>query len=140
MSSQKHNDDPNKSRNGKVRVDRWLWAARFFKTRSLAHTAIKGGKVEINGAKAKPASGLTPGDRLQVTKGQQVFEVDIDAVSDKRGSATNAEGLYTETEASKKRRAQEAEARRITRNATPTPRGRPDRRDREALRQFKQNR
>ncbi len=140
MTARKHNDDPNKRSNGKVRIDRWLWAARFFKTRSLAHTAIKGGKVEINGAKAKPASGLTPGDRLQVTKGQQVFEVDIDAVSEKRGSAKDAQTLYTETEASKQRREREAEARRITQNATPTPRGRPDRRDREALRQFKQNR
>lgn len=142
VAKQKRNDSENDKAAGasKVRIDRWLWAARFFKTRNLAHTAIKGGKVEINGANAKPASGVGPGDRLQITKSEQTFEVDVQAVSERRGPASEAETLYEETEASHERRAREADARRQTAQSTPTPRGRPDRRQRRALQDFKHNR
>ncbi|WP_111747557.1 RNA-binding S4 domain-containing protein [Salinisphaera orenii] len=137
MAKPKRNEQSSSSQ--KARIDRWLWAARFFKTRGLAHSAIKGGKVELNGTKAKPASGVGPGDRLHITKDQQMFEVDVQAISEQRGPATEAEKLYTETQASHDRREREAAARRATRHTTPTPQGRPDRKQRRALRQFKQN-
>lgn len=140
VTRQKHNESRQSADAAKARVDRWLWAARFFKTRNLAHAAIKGGKVELNGAKAKPATGVKPGDRLRITKGEQKFEVDVEEISEQRGPASEAQKLYTETSASHERRLQEAEARRATRNAMPRPRGRPDRKQRRALRQFKQNR
>ena len=120
-----------------VRVDKWLWAARFFKTRSLASTAVKGGKIEVNGHKAKPSATLRPGHRLRVTKGEVVFEVEVADVSDKRGPANQAEALYTETEASRERRAERAAERRAARISMPRPTARPDKKQRRELRRFK---
>lgn len=78
----------------KLRVDKWLWAARFFKTRGLALDAIKGGKVELNGQKPKPSKTLSVGDRLSVTQAHRQVEITVLELSDKRGNAETAEKLY----------------------------------------------
>lgn len=78
----------------KLRVDKWLWAARFFKTRGLALDAIKGGKVELNGQKPKPSKTLSVGDRLSVTQAHRQVEITVLALCDKRGNAEMAEQLY----------------------------------------------
>ncbi|WP_200833021.1 RNA-binding S4 domain-containing protein, partial [Spiribacter sp. SSL99] len=83
-----------------VRLDRWLWAARFFKTRRLAVDAIKGGKVDVDGVRAKPARAVRAGNRLLIRKGPQTFEVDVEGLAEQRGPAPQAEALYTETDAS----------------------------------------
>src|SRR5699024_3463911 len=121
-----------------IRVDKWLWAARFFKTRSLATAAVKGGKVDIDGHHAKPASTVKAGQRLRITKGEQVFEIDLVAVSDKRGPASQAEQLYDETEASRQQRDERAAGARIARASLPRTSGRPDKKQRRQLRRFKQ--
>ncbi|MDH3279738.1 MAG: RNA-binding S4 domain-containing protein [Gammaproteobacteria bacterium] len=82
------------------RLDRWLWAARFFKTRQLASEAVKGGKVHVNGARAKPSKAIGPGDRLRITRGPYTYTVHIDALSPRRVSAKQAQALYTESEQS----------------------------------------
>ncbi len=117
-----------------VRIDKWLWAARFFKTRSLAQQAVKGGHVEINGHGCKPARGIVAGDRLRITRGEVVFEILVDAVSERRGPATEAQQLYTETEESAQRRARRAEERRLGQQAGPSRR--PDKRQRRRIRSF----
>jgi len=78
----------------KVRVDKWLWAARFFKTRGIALDAVKGGKVELNGSKPKPSKTVSAGDTLKITQAHRKVEVTVKVVSDKRGSADIAETLY----------------------------------------------
>ena len=96
-----------------VRIDVWLWATRFFKTRALAKQAIEGGKVEINGQGCKPSRALRPGDRLVIVRGEERFEIEAIAVSERRGPAAQAQTLYREDEASIERRASEREARRL---------------------------
>ena len=78
----------------KLRVDKWLWAARFFKTRGVALDAIKGGKVELNGSKPKPSKTLTVGDKLKITQVHRQVEITVLAISDKRGNAEMAQALY----------------------------------------------
>lgn len=80
-----------------VRVDKWLWAARFFKTRSLAARAVAGGKVQVNGRRAKRAAALRPGDRIRIRKGQDEFTVIVRGLSDRRGPAREAATLFEET-------------------------------------------
>jgi ribosome-associated heat shock protein Hsp15 len=92
-----------------ARIDSWLWAARFFKTRSLAKQAIEGGKVQVDGAKAKPSKAVQPGDVLDIRKGDQRWTVVVEAVASKRGPARVAESLYRETEESVAARQQSAE-------------------------------
>jgi ribosome-associated heat shock protein Hsp15 len=84
-----------------VRADVWLWAARFFKTRSLAKQAIVGGRIDVNGAACKPAKTLRAGDRLKIGRGEERLEVEVVALSDRRGPASVAQALYVETEASR---------------------------------------
>lgn len=122
---------------GSQRVDRWLWAARFFKTRGLARKAIEAGKVEVNGARAKPARTIGAGDRLRIGTPAATFEVVVDALNNQRRPATEARELYTETEASRVAREREAEARRERRAAVVFDRGRPDRRERRASIRFR---
>ncbi len=119
--------------NPRVRLDKWLWAARFFKTRGLATDAIKGGKVEINGQRAKPARAVTVGDRLAVRKGPVAFEITVDALSERRGPAREAEKLYTESEASRARREEEAAMRRAAGRGQKAPKHAPAKQDRQAL-------
>lgn len=122
-----------------VRADQWLWAARFFKTRSLAKQAIDGGKIEVNGARCKPARALHLGDTLTISRGIERFEVVVAALAAKRGPATQAVGLYQETPESVERREREREAQRLSRQAYQPPPGRPSKRDRRDLAEFEQN-
>jgi len=124
-----------------VRLDKWLWAARFFKTRGLAQEAIAGGKVHVNGQRAKPARGVRVGDTLDISRGQYRFEITVDALSDRRGPATVAAGLYTESAESVARRSAIAEERALQRRAAPVPpAGRPDKRSRRRIVHFTRKR
>ncbi|MCK5726985.1 MAG: RNA-binding protein [Thiotrichaceae bacterium] len=98
----------------KVRLDKWLWAARFFKTRKLATEAITGGRVHLNGARVKPAKAVICGDMLEVTRGMEHFEVEVLGLNDQRRPAKEAVLLYAETEESIEKRAQEVEAIKMT--------------------------
>lgn len=122
-----------------ARLDKWLWAARFFKTRSQATTAANGGKVHINGARGKAGQNVHVGDQLNVTKGPQAFEVTVDALSEQRGPAATAQALYTETEAGRIKREEAAANRRAQRMRHTAPDHRPDRKDRRRLRDLKRD-
>lgn len=121
-----------------MRADQWLWAARFFKTRSLAKQAIEGGKIEVNGARCKPAKAVKVGDQLRISRGQERLEVEVLALAAQRGPASVAQTLYQEHEASRLRREREQEAQRLARQAYQPPEGRPDKRDRRELAAFEQ--
>lgn len=119
-----------------VRVDKWLWAARFFKTRAKAKEAIDGGKVDINGTRAKPSKELQVGDELSITQGWDEKVVVVDGLSDRRGSATIAQTLYSETEESIARREMIAEQRRAAGGQVRSE-GRPSKKDRRQIHQFR---
>jgi ribosome-associated heat shock protein Hsp15 len=116
-----------------VRIDKWLWAARFFKTRSLATDAVDGGKVRLNGDRVKPARGVKIGDKLEIDNGSTEWEVLVQDLSDKRGSASIAQTLYSETVQSSLKRQQLAEQRKLFREPSATLKGRPTKRDRRQL-------
>jgi ribosome-associated heat shock protein Hsp15 len=116
-----------------VRIDKWLWAARFFKTRSLATHAVEGGKVRLNDERTKPSRSVKIGDRLAIDNGATEWEVLVDGLSDVRGSATIAQALYTETEDSIARRQQEAERRHLFSEPGAAIKGRPTKRDRRRI-------
>ncbi len=123
----------------RLRLDKWLWAARFFKTRSLATDAISGGKIKLNGAQAKPAREIGPGDRLEISAHEQQWTVIVRGINGQRRPAPEARLLYEETPESIARRQQLAELRQLA----PTPgsdiRGRPTKRDGRALRRFSES-
>ena len=119
----------------KVRVDKWLWAARFFKTRSLATEAVDGGKVDVNGARVKPAKLVGPGDEVRVRVGPQLFVVHVLDTAERRGSADVARTLYEETAESQAARERAREVHRLT--AVTFEEGKPDKRDRRDLRKFR---
>lgn len=121
-----------------IRLDKWLWAARFFKTRSLATAAVAGGKVHVNGVRAKPAHELHVGDRLNITRGTERYEIVVLALSDRRGPASVAQTLYEETEVSRVSRAHEDALRKAAMLATPMTKGRPDKKTRRLIHRFKQ--
>ena len=123
---------------GKVRLDRWLWAARFFKTRSAAKEAIDGGRVHCNRQRAKPSKEVGVGTELEISRGISNYTVVITGVAQRRGSAAAAERLYRETEESAKRRAATAEQRRLT-GVMSAPQARPGSRDRRELMRLKQS-
>lgn len=116
-----------------VRLDKWLWAARFFKTRTLATDAIDSGKVKVNGDKVKPARNVHIGDQLDIDNGSDRWEVDVMNLSDVRAAAPIARNLYEETDASVQRRALVAENRRLFREPTADFKGRPTKRDRRQM-------
>ena len=116
-----------------VRIDKWLWAARFFKTRTLATDAVDGGKVRLNGERVKPARGVRVGDLLDIDNGATVWEVAVRDLSEVRGSATIAQALYAETEASVAKRQREAEQRKYFSEPATAIKGRPTKRDRRQL-------
>jgi ribosome-associated heat shock protein Hsp15 len=116
-----------------VRIDKWLWAARFFKTRSLATDAVDNGKVKLAGERIKPARAVKPQDLLTVDNGAETWEVTVLGISDKRGAAPVARLLYQETVASVARRENDAEARKLYREPGTTIKGRPTKRDRRAI-------
>ncbi len=115
----------------KLRIDKWLWAARFFKTRSLACDEVDRGRVHVNGVPVKPARELKPGDQVQIRGPQGVRSVAVLAISDKRGPASAAALLYQETAESVALRLQAAEQRRLAPEpALSLTQGRPTKRDR----------
>jgi ribosome-associated heat shock protein Hsp15 len=116
-----------------VRIDVWLWAARFFKTRSLAKSAVVGGKVEVGGRGVKASRLLKVGDVLRVRRGEELFEVEVRGLSDVRGSAPVAQQLYLESEESVARRAAEREQRRLSATGYRPPLSKPDKRARRLI-------
>ncbi len=123
---------------GRVRIDKWLWAARFFKTRSLASDAVGGGKVELNGERVKPAKLVQAGDEVRVRLGPYEHIVTVRAVSERRGPATVAVTLYEETPASVAARIRHAEQLRLAPAAfVYEDKGRPTKRDRRELDRFR---
>ena len=122
----------------KLRVDKWLWAARFFKTRSLATTAVEGGKVLVNGARVKPAKALKPGDELFVRTPGFEYTVKVAALSDRRGPAAEAAKLFVESEDSQRKR-EEAKLTRIAPEPTAFIRGRPTKKARRQLQRFRED-
>jgi ribosome-associated heat shock protein Hsp15 len=121
----------------KIRIDKWLWAARFFKTRSLAVEAVSGGKVHLNGKRAKPSHRIGIGDNLTIRRGQFEYEIIIDGLSKQRRSAPEASLLYQESEGSKaKRQTLAMQLREERENHGPVSRGRPSKRDRRQIIEF----
>jgi ribosome-associated heat shock protein Hsp15 len=120
-----------------VRLDKWLWAARFFKTRSVAREAVSGGKVHLNGNRAKPGRSLKTGDELRVQRGEEEFSITVLALSARRGPASVAQTLYEESEESAIKRAQLAEQRKLQHQQNATRVRRPDKRQRRRLVRFK---
>lgn len=120
----------------KVRLDKWLWAARFFKTRALAGAAVTGGKVHLGGHRIKPSRTVKLDDCFEIQRGYERFEVIVTAVNDRRGSAVQAQTLYRETEASVIKRADEAEKRKLAALARPRTEGRPDKKQRRQIHRF----
>ena len=116
----------------KVRVDKWLWAARFFKTRSLAKAAIEGGKVQLDGQRVKVSREITTGDRLTIRQGWDEKSITIVALSDQRGPATTAQALYEESEESIARRERETLLRRAAGDLNK-PNHRPDKHERKQI-------
>lgn len=119
-----------------VRIDKWLWAARFFKTRSLAQDAVERGKVTLNGDKVKPARAVRIGDVLDIDNGSDRWEVDVMNLSEVRGPAPVARNLYEETDQGVQRRADEKERRQLYREPSANLHGRPTKRDRRQLGKF----
>lgn len=116
-----------------VRIDKWLWAARFFKTRSLATDAVNSGNIKLNQEKTKPSRTLKVGEVLWIKNGTVEWEVQIVGLADKRGSAVIAQGLYQETEESIQKRAEAAERRKLFIEPALFIKGRPTKRDRRKL-------
>jgi len=116
-----------------VRIDKWLWAARFFKTRSLATEAVAGGRVHVEGARAKPARDVRVGETVSVTVGETTTVVVVRALADKRGPASQAALLYDETEDSRLARERRRELRRLAPPLGADMAGRPSKRDRRRL-------
>ena len=117
-----------------VRLDIWLWASRMFKTRALAKTAIEASRVRVGGATGKPSRSVRMGDALEVQRGEERFEIEVLALSERRGSAPEARQLYRELPQSVERRAAEAAARRLERAGYSAPETKPDKRARRLIR------
>jgi len=120
----------------KVRLDKWLWAARFYKTRALASEAVNGGKVHLQGNRIKAARAVKLDDCFEIQRGYERFEVIVTGLSERRGSATEAQQLYRETEASQTRRADEAEKRKLAALSRPRSERRPDKKQRRQIHRF----
>ncbi|MBZ5687983.1 MAG: RNA-binding S4 domain-containing protein [Acidobacteriia bacterium] len=120
-----------------IRMDAWLWAARFFKTRTLAKKSCDLGRIVSNGLAAKAAREVRVGDMLRITNDGGEFEVEVLGLSDVRGPASEAQKLYRETEASKELRAKVAAERRAAREFEVLPQSRPSKRDRRRIIQFR---
>jgi len=117
-----------------TRLDLWLWASRFFKTRALAQKAIKGGKVSLNGQRVKPAKTISVGDRLTITKQELNYIIDVLALADRRLSAVQAQALYAETPDSQAAREARLMEKKAQRRSEVRPPKRPDKRQRRQLR------
>ena len=130
-------DDDAPSPPGKVRLDKWLWAARFFKTRALAAEAIDGGKVDVNGDRAKRAKQIQAGDEVRLRQGPVEWVLSVRDVAERRGSAEIARTLYEETAEGRRKREIVTEQLRSMPTAFSYGDGRPGKRDRRALRRLK---
>jgi ribosome-associated heat shock protein Hsp15 len=116
-----------------MRIDKWLWAARFYKTRSVAQAAVEGGKVKLNGERVKPAKDVRTGDRLDLTIATQDWTITLLALSDKRGPASVAQTLYAESAESQARRAEQSAMRKLAAEPAQERQGRPTKRERRQL-------
>jgi ribosome-associated heat shock protein Hsp15 len=123
-------------RSEKVRIDAWLWATRFFKTRSLAHTAVEGGKIYLNQSRVKPGRAVAIGDQISIQSPRGVFEVVVTGLCTKRVSASLAATMFSETEQSKLRREQLSEMHRLSQSTAPSEK--PNSQDRQLLRRIKE--
>ena len=122
-----------------MRIDRWLWCARFSKTRSQAADAVSGGHVRINEQRAKPGSRVVPGDRLRIVRDGLVFNVEVLALPSRRGPSAEARACYLEDEASVAVREAAIETIRMDRKLMPRTEGRPDKRTQRKIRRFNRN-
>jgi ribosome-associated heat shock protein Hsp15 len=118
---------------GRVRIDKWLWAARFFRTRSLATQAVQGGRVQVEGLRVKPSRDVQVGETVAVTVGETTTTVVVRALADKRGSAPQAALLYDETEESRRTRERRRDLRRMAPPLGADLEGRPSKRDRRRI-------
>lgn len=123
--------------NEKVRLDKWLWAARFFKTRSVAREAVSGGKVHLNGNRAKPGRSISIGDELRIQRGDDEYVIKVVEPSMRRGPAVVARTLYEESEENRNRREKLADERKLEHQAHLTRERRPDKRQRRRIVRFK---
>lgn len=121
----------------RVRLDKWLWAARFFKTRALACEAVEGGKVHVNGERVKPSRQLRLGDELRIQKGPYAFVVEVQGLALRRGPAEQARQLYREHESSVAERQRLQEEHRLLTGGEPQSPGRPDKRGRRQLQRLR---
>lgn len=122
----------------RVRLDQWLWAARFFKTRSLAVEAVTGGKVHVGGQRSKPSHAMHLGEMLQIQRGIEEYVVTVKGLSHRRGPAKEAVLLYEETAESRRRREEISEQRRLQPPVSPSTAGRPTKQDRRRIVRFTQ--
>ena len=120
----------------KLRIDKWLWAARFYKTRSLAAAAVDAGHVSVGGERVKTSRAVHPGERVAIRKGGLTWDVEVRSVCDRRGSATDAAKLYVEPDSSRVAREAEIARRRAASASDPRFDGRPTKRDRRKLEDF----
>ena len=120
-----------------MRVDKWLWAARFFKTRRLAAEAVTGGKVHLNGQRVKPGRSVTVGDPLSIRRGDYSYEISVLAINPQRRPASEACLLYEETESSKEIRQQQAEIQGLASSGYQSVKRKPNKRERDHIMQFK---
>jgi len=119
-----------------VRIDKWLWAARFFKTRGLATEMVNGGHIHRNGERIKASKGVEIGDKLRIQRGQEIFIITITGLAEKRGSAVLAQALYQETEHSVVARAEQRQLRKFHAASSPAPDKRPDKKARRHIIRF----
>jgi len=120
-----------------LRIDRWLFAVRLYKSRSLAAAAVNGGKVHVNGERVKPSRALRPGDRVSLTRGAVDFDCEVTALPVRRGPAREAVQCYRESPESIARREAFAQRMRLSAAFAPRPEGRPDKHERQALRRIR---
>jgi ribosome-associated heat shock protein Hsp15 len=138
-NDQCENADTNKTGTMIMRLDKWLWAARFFKTRGLASDAVDGGKVKLKGTATKPAKDVKIGDRLHIRAGEQDWEIIVQGLNEQRRPAVEAQLLYQETPESIQHRVQTAELRKLSPLPSPEQKGRPTKRDRRQLSRFRES-
>ena len=121
-----------------MRLDKWLWCARFYRTRALATAAVNGGKVHINDERVKPAHMVRIGDQLEITRSGERYTIMVCGLSLQRGPAAGARQLYEETAVSRDTRARHAELHKLAALASPAPQRRPDKKSRRLIHRFKQ--
>jgi ribosome-associated heat shock protein Hsp15 len=120
-----------------LRIDRWLFAVRLFKSRSLAAQAVTGGKVHVNGVRVKPAHGVKPGDTVSFVRGATTFDCAVRAIPSRRGPAPEAQRCYEESAESRARREAFAERMKLADALSPRPQGRPEKHERRELRRIR---